>query len=89
MRAKVPQTMGACFELIENEYFKGPWVMGEQFTVCDPYLLTLTSWLERDGVDRARFPKSTTMPNGCWNGRGRVRRGMNTSLSIGLSINRS
>ena len=36
MRAKVPQTMGACFELIENEYFKGPWVMGEQFTVCDP-----------------------------------------------------
>ena len=57
MRAKVPQTMGACFELIENEYFKGPWVMGEQFTVCDPYLLTLTSWLERDGVDRTRFPK--------------------------------
>ena len=57
MKAKVPETMSACFELIENEYFKGPWVMGEQFTICDPYLLTLSSWLERDGVDRARFPK--------------------------------
>ena len=52
MKAKVPETMSACFELIENEYFKGPWVMGEQFTICDPYLLTLSSWLERDGVDR-------------------------------------
>ena len=36
MKSKVSETMTACFELIENEYLQGPWVMGEQFTICDP-----------------------------------------------------
>ena len=49
--------MAACFELIEREYLEGPWVMGDTFTICDPYLLTISSWLERDSVDRASFPK--------------------------------
>lgn len=57
MKQKVTETMSACFELIENDYFIGPWVMGEQFTVCDPYLYTITRWLAVDGVDVARFPK--------------------------------
>ncbi|MCP5152563.1 MAG: glutathione S-transferase family protein [Ectothiorhodospiraceae bacterium] len=57
MKRKVPQTMTDCFTLIESEYLRGPWVMGEQYTICDPYLYTITRWLERDGVDRARFPK--------------------------------
>ena len=30
---------------------KGPWVMGEQYTICDPYLYTIELWLEGDGVD--------------------------------------
>jgi glutathione S-transferase len=57
MKEKVPQTVGECFDLIEREMFAGPWVMGEAYTVCDPYLFTLASWLEGDGVDPARFPK--------------------------------
>jgi glutathione S-transferase len=57
MRAKVPQNMGDCFELIERQMFKGPWVLGEQFSVCDPYLFTLAGWLQGDGVDIARFPQ--------------------------------
>jgi glutathione S-transferase len=57
MKSKVPETMAACFELIENEYLQGPWVMGEQFTICDPYLLTLSNWLAHDNVKRSRFPK--------------------------------
>lgn len=57
MRAKVTQNMGECFELIERDYLRGPWVLGEEFTICDPYLFTLSSWLEGDGVDIARFPK--------------------------------
>jgi glutathione S-transferase len=36
--------------------FKGPWVMGEQYTICDPYLFTVSNWLEGDGVDLERFP---------------------------------
>lgn len=57
MKRKVPQTMAACFALIERDMVKGPWVMGEQYTVCDPYLFTLASWLEGDSVDIAQFPK--------------------------------
>jgi glutathione S-transferase len=36
MKRKVPQTVGACFALIERDMLRGPWVMGEQYTVCDP-----------------------------------------------------
>jgi glutathione S-transferase len=57
MKRKLPATMGACFELIEREMFKGPWVMGEAYTICDPYLFTIAEWLESDGVDPTRFPK--------------------------------
>lgn len=56
MRRKVPANMAACFQLIEDKLFRGPWVMGEQYTVCDGYLFTVTGWLEGDGVDPARFP---------------------------------
>jgi glutathione S-transferase len=57
MTKKVPQTMGESFELIEREYFVGPWVFGDRYTVSDMYLFTLAQWLEGDGVDIARFPK--------------------------------
>jgi glutathione S-transferase len=57
MRRKVASNMRACFELIEKEMLRGPWVMGEQFSICDPYLFTLAGWLESDGVDIALFPK--------------------------------
>lgn len=57
MKRKVPGSVGACFELIETELLRGPWVMGEEFTICDMYLFTLERWLEADGVDIARFPK--------------------------------
>ena len=57
MKRKVPQSVGACFELIETKMFKGRWVMGAEYTIADPYLFTLASWLQRDGVDPARFPR--------------------------------
>jgi glutathione S-transferase len=57
MKKKVPQSVGECFDLIEREMFAGPWVMGDAYTICDPYLFTLAQWLEADGVDPARFPK--------------------------------
>ena len=37
--------------------FEGPWVMGETYTLCDPYLYTVSRWLERDKVDTAKLPK--------------------------------
>ena len=57
MKKKVPQKVGECFELIEREYFKGPWVTGADYTIADPYLFTIARWLEADGVDPKRFPK--------------------------------
>jgi len=57
MKAMIPKTMGACFSLIEQKMFKGPWVMGEQYTICDPYLYTLSTWLEGDSVDINATPK--------------------------------
>jgi glutathione S-transferase len=57
MKKKVPQNMGDCFELIERQMFKGPWVLGERFSICDLYLFTLSGWLKGDGVDIERFPK--------------------------------
>src|SRR5215207_479297 len=56
MKRKVSETMTACFALIERDILKGPWVMGEQYTVCDPYLYTITGWLEGDGVDLSKLP---------------------------------
>ena len=57
MRRKVPESVAACFAMIETELFHGPWVMGETFTICDPYLFVFAEWMEGDGVDPARFPK--------------------------------
>ncbi len=37
MKRKVPESVGACYELIEQKMFRGPWVMGESYTICDPY----------------------------------------------------
>ena len=57
MQRKVPTTVGDCFELIETTMLKGPWVMGDRYSICDPYLFTLSQWLDGDGVDVNRFPK--------------------------------
>ncbi len=57
MKRMVPRTVAAGFALIEHKMFKGPWVMGETYTICDPYLFTLSGWLEGDGVDIATLPK--------------------------------
>jgi glutathione S-transferase len=57
MKRKVPQSVGASFALIERDMLKGPWVMGETYTICDPYLFTLAGWLEGDSVDISTLPK--------------------------------
>jgi glutathione S-transferase len=57
MRRKVPQSVGGCYELIESRMLKGPWVMGESYTIADPYLFTLGQWLEDDGVNPTRIPR--------------------------------
>jgi glutathione S-transferase len=57
MRRKVAENEAECFRMIESEYLRGPWVMGEPFTVADGYLFTIAGWLEGDGVDMGQFPR--------------------------------
>lgn len=57
MQRKVPESVTACYELVERGMPEGPWVFGESYSICDPYLFTLAQWLEADGVDMAVLPK--------------------------------
>lgn len=57
MQRKVPESVGACFALIETTMLTGPWVFGDRYTIADPYLFTLAQWLEADGVDPAHVPR--------------------------------
>lgn len=57
MKRKVPQNVTECFNLIETEMFAGPFVMGDKFSIADPYLFTIATWLEDDDVDPMLFPK--------------------------------
>jgi glutathione S-transferase len=56
MKRKVPHSVAEAFGIVEREMLRGPWVMGAQYTICDPYLFTLAQWLEADGVDPATLP---------------------------------
>lgn len=57
MKAKVPETMAASMQLIEDQFLEGPWVMGNAYTIADPYLYTIERWLKGDGVEIANYPK--------------------------------
>jgi glutathione S-transferase len=57
MKRMIPKSVGASFALIERDMLRGPWVMGETYTICDPYLFTLAGWLEGDGVDISTLPR--------------------------------
>jgi glutathione S-transferase len=57
MKRRAPRNLAAEFELIETTMFRGPWVMGAAYTVADPYLFTLASWLGGVGVDLGDYPK--------------------------------
>jgi glutathione S-transferase len=57
MKAKVPETMSACMTLIEKDMLKGPWVLGDTYSVADAYLFTICGWLATDKVDIKHYPK--------------------------------
>jgi glutathione S-transferase len=57
MKAHVPTSVGACFALVEEHLLQGPFVLGDTYSVADPYLFTVAQWIEGDGVDPARIPR--------------------------------
>jgi len=57
LTANVANTMSECCTSLEEHFVAGPWVMGDQYSICDPYLFTIASWLESDGVDVEQYQK--------------------------------
>ncbi|WP_282171148.1 glutathione S-transferase family protein [Ruegeria atlantica] len=57
MTAKVAQTMTTSCEYIVSNGLRGPFVLGDMFSLADAYLYVVCSWLEGDGVDVSAFPK--------------------------------
>ena len=86
MKRKVPETMAAGFALIERDMLKGPWVMGEQYTICDPYLFTIAGLAggrrrrSCDAAEGGRSPQADVGAAGRAEGAGR---GEGLSLAVG------
>ena len=57
MQAKVADNLRDCAALIEAHFLRGPWAMGDAFTLCDAYLALVPRWLAGAGVDVAEFPR--------------------------------
>ena len=56
MTAKVLENMTECAEIIEEHYLQGPYVLGQKYSMCDPYLALIFRWLYLDGVKISAFP---------------------------------
>lgn len=59
MQAYVPTSMAQIWRYVEDHIMNGDhdWVMGNAYTVVDPYLFTVAMWMEGDGVDPSAYPK--------------------------------
>jgi glutathione S-transferase len=57
MRRKAPEVFGEAMRLIDTQLFRGPWALGQGYSVADPYLYVVTGWIPRDGLNMADFPR--------------------------------
>jgi glutathione S-transferase len=59
MTAKVPETMAASAQYVEDECLTGPFVLGDVFSIADIYLFNICTWLAGDQVKVSNYPKIT------------------------------
>jgi glutathione S-transferase len=57
IRTKAPKDCVSLFRLINEKWLANPWVLGDQYTVADPYLFVMTRWLNRLKLDMGEFPR--------------------------------
>ena len=50
------EKLAKSFDWVEKKLGAGPWLMGEQFTVADAYLVTVLNWTKPGGIDLSRWP---------------------------------
>lgn len=76
MKAKVTETMSQSCDYVETHALDGPFVLGDRFSLADPHLFAITTWLAGDGVDIASFPKLARFQKTMW-----------ARPSVGLALN--
>ena len=57
MKRKVVPNMRMYFGMVEKDFLTGPYVLGGNYSVADPYLFTMTDWLDGLGIDLEEFPR--------------------------------
>lgn len=57
LKAYVPTSVTAAFKLVEDTMLEGPFVMGDTYSIADPYLFTMSTWIEGDQVDPTQIPR--------------------------------
>ena len=57
LKSYVPTSVTAAFKLVEDTMLAGPFVMGDTYTIADPYLFTVSTWIEADQVDTTQIPR--------------------------------
>ncbi|MCV3270302.1 glutathione S-transferase family protein [Roseobacter sinensis] len=57
MIAKTPENMAENARYFTTDCLEGDYVLGDQFSIADPYSYMLCSWLERDEVSLKDFPE--------------------------------
>jgi len=55
VRAERKRTLHNKYAILEARLSRRPWLIGEQFTIADAYMFTLTSWAAPLGVDLSSF----------------------------------
>ena len=58
-KAAAVAKLGRSFDVVQQALSLSPFLMGEQFTVADAYLVTTLNWTRAAGIDMARWPALT------------------------------
>ena len=56
MQAKVPETVAASAAFVQSDCLRGGYVMGDSFSLADPYVYMVCSWMDGDGVPPRDYP---------------------------------
>lgn len=57
LKSYIPTSVSAAFQLVEDTMLQGPFVMGDTYSIADPYLFTMSTWIEGDKVDTTLIPR--------------------------------
>ena len=56
-KAHAVEKLGRSFSFVASELERRPFLMGEQFTVADAYLVTTLNWAKPAGIDLSVWPR--------------------------------